>query len=177
MFRSARLFTPKNRRTSLQMTSWRLQGQPAEDRLRALRHQWVDVLRLPICLVILALYEWWRWLFSIPVNPLLLTIVAAVALAQTWRRRKLYRAELNQLQPDKASCTARQLIELLRSEVHHLCQELVEHISKQAVPLVAQRIGHPFKSLCQSRLSGPLSKNLLSTCLSGLKKNALWPNR
>jgi hypothetical protein len=159
------------------MTSWRLQSQPAEDRLRVLRHQWVDVLRLPTCLVILALYEWWRWLFSIPANPLLLTIVAAVALTQVWRRRKVYRAEMIHLQLDNATCTARELIVSLRSAAQHLSQELVEQLWNRVVPLVAQTIWLPFKSLCQARLSGPLSKNLLSTYLSGLKKNVLWLNR
>ena len=178
MFRSARLFTPKNRRTSIQMTPLRFPGQPAEDRVRVLRQQWADFLVLPTCLVLLALYEWWRWLFSISANPLLLTMVAAVALTQTWRRRKLYRAELNQLQLNrKDRCTVRHLIELLGSEAHRLSRELVEHISKRAVPWVAQRIWHSFKPLSLSSRLRPYSKTLLSACLSSLKKTALWPNR
>jgi hypothetical protein len=159
------------------MTSWRIQGQPVEDRLRVLRHQWVDALRLPTCLVILALYEWWRWLFSIPANPLLLTIVAAAALTQMWRRWKVYRAEMIHFQLANATCTVRQLIMSFRSAAQHHSQELIEQLWNRVVPVVAQTIWLPFKSLCQARLSGPLSKNLLSTCMSELKKNALWLNR
>ena len=177
MFRSARLFTQKNRRTSLPMTPLRILGQPVEDRIRVLQQQWANFLMLPMCLVVLTLYEWWRWLFSIPANPLFLTIVAAVALAQTWRRRKMYQVELNHLKFDKAPCAARQLIELLRSEVLHLCQELVHQISRQTVPLVAQRIWLSFKPLCLSSHLWPCSKTLLSACLSRLKRTALWPNR
>ena len=63
MFRATRLFTPKNYRTSLMTCSSGLSGQPAADRLRVLRQQWADALVLPTCLILLALYEWWSWLF------------------------------------------------------------------------------------------------------------------
>jgi len=178
MFRSARFFTPKNRRTSLQMTSFRLPDQPVEDRVRVLRQQWADFLVLPTCLVLLALYEWWRWLFSIPANPFLLTIVAAVALTQMRRRRKLYRAELNQLQFNrKAPCTARQLIELLRSEAQHLRQDLVDRTSIQTIPGLDQRVWQPFKRICDAGLCVSFPKSLLAALLSELKRHAPWPNR
>lgn len=177
MFRSARVFTPKNRRTSLQMTPLRPSGQTVEDRLRVLRHQWADFLVLPTCLIVLALYEWWRWLFSIPANPLLLTIVAGVALSQTWARRKAYRVEMNQLQLDKTPCTARQLIESLHSEVQQLCQDLVKRASTQTIPMLDQRVWQPFKRICDAGLSLSFAKNLLAALLSELKRHAPWPNR
>ena len=178
MFRSARLCNSKNRRTPLQMTPIRLPGQPVEERLRLLRYQWADSLVLPTCLVVVALYEWWRWLFSIPPNPLLLTIVAAVALTQTWRRRKMYKAELNNLQLDReAACRARQVIEFLSSKAHHLCHGLVDRISMQTIFLSIQREWRPFKCMCGAGLTAPFARHLLSALLSGLKRNIPWPNR
>lgn len=97
MFLPARLFGSKNRRTPLQLTPRRLTGQSVDEQIRRLQSAWGDVLSLPMCLGALALYEWWRWLFSIPSNPLLLTIVAAVAIHATWRRRAVYKAELKLL--------------------------------------------------------------------------------
>ena len=177
MFRSARLFTPKNRRTSLQMTPLRFPGQSVEDRVRVLRQQWADCLVLPACLILLALYEWWRWLFSIPANPFLLTIVATVALAQMWRRRKLYRGELNQLQFNRnAPCTARQLIELLHSEAQQLYQDLVDRSSTYTRPVLGHRTWQPFKRMCDAGLCVPFPQ-LLAALLSELKRHAPWPNR
>lgn len=102
MWLTARVFGSKNRRTSLQMTPRRLTGQSLEEQIRRLQSAWGDVLSLPLCLVTLALYEWWRWLFSIPSNPLLLTVMAALAVHATWRRRTVYKAELTLLRPGRS---------------------------------------------------------------------------
>ena len=176
MFRATRLFTPKNYRTSLMTASLRLSGQPAADRLRVLRQQWADALVLPTCLILLALYEWWSWLFSIPANPFLLTILAAVAVIQLWRRRKVYKMELNRLQPDEMHCSAAQLIEMLRAETHRLYHDVLEQIVTQTRRFVGQRIWHPLNNLCQSKL-GADTKSRLSTCWSRLQRITLWPNR
>ncbi|HVG02581.1 MAG TPA: hypothetical protein VM842_06795 [Nitrospira sp.] len=120
MFRPVRLFTSKNRRTAFPVAPFPFPSQPAEDRVRVLRQQWADVLVLPTCLILLAFYEWWRWLFSIPANPLLLTMVAAVALIQLRRRWKMYRAELNRLQSDKAQSSSGHRVELIRSKTYRL---------------------------------------------------------
>lgn len=115
MFLPARLFGSKNRRTPLQLTPRRLTGQSVEEQIRRLQAAWGDVLSLPMCLVALALYEWWRWLFSIPSNPLLLTAVAAVAIHAAWRRRAVYKAELKLLRLGRSEePTVAQLAELLR---------------------------------------------------------------
>ncbi|ODT45059.1 MAG: hypothetical protein ABS70_04020 [Nitrospira sp. SCN 59-13] len=98
MFLPARVFTSKNRRTSLPSIPRRSAGQSLDEQIRAVQSAWADVLTLPLCLGALAFYEWWRWLFSIPSNPLLLTIVAALAIHAARRRRKAYKAELKQLQ-------------------------------------------------------------------------------
>ncbi len=114
MWLSARVFGSKNRRTSLQMTPRRLTGQSLEEQIRRLQSAWGDVLSLPLCLVTLALYEWWRWLFSIPSNPLLLTVMAAVAVHATWRRRTVYKAELKLLRPGRSNePMMKHLVELL----------------------------------------------------------------
>src|SRR6187200_954849 len=118
MFRPARLFRAKNRRTASSIASLPFTGQLPQERVRVLRQQWADALVLPSCLVLLALYEWWRWLFSIPANPFLLTTVAAVALLQLGRRWKMYRAELNRVQSDRTQGSAENRIGLVRSKTH-----------------------------------------------------------
>ena len=114
MLLPVRLFNSKNRRTPLQITPRRPSGQSVDEQIRALQSAWGDVLSLPLCLGTLALYEWWRWLFSIPSNPLLLTLVAAVAVRSTWRRRRVYMADLKLLRLGQAGePTLRQLAGLL----------------------------------------------------------------
>jgi hypothetical protein len=64
-------------------------------------------------------------LFSIPSNPLLLTIVAAVAIHATWRRRAVYTAELKQLRLGRADePTVKQLVELLHLAGARLLQQI-----------------------------------------------------
>ena len=178
MFRPARLFNSKNRRTPLQMTPWGSPGQSAEERLRLLRYQWADFLALPTCLAVVALYEWWRWLFSIPPNPLLLTVVAAVGLAQAWRKRRVYKAELSCLRLNQETgCTAKQVIALFRVTARQLAHKLADHISTQTIPLLVLRVWQPFTRLCDAGLWAPLPRHLLPALLSGLKRHAPWPNR
>ena len=131
MFLPARLFGSKNRRTPLQLTPRRLTGQSVDEQIRRLQSAWGDVLSLPMCLGALALYEWWRWLFSIPSNPLLLTIVAAVAIHATWRRRAVYKAELRPLRLGRGDePTVAQAAELLRLTAARLLQ----HIANIRIP-------------------------------------------
>lgn len=130
MLLPARLFNSKNRRTPLPMIPRRLPGHSIDEQIRALQSAWGDVLSLPLCLAVLALYEWWRWLFSIPSNPLLLTVVAAVAIHATRRRRKVYRAELKQLRLGRpAQPTVRELVELLRLTGGRLIQNMTSRVS------------------------------------------------
>jgi hypothetical protein len=75
-----------------------------------------------LCLTILALYEWWRWLFSIPANPFLLTVVAMVALVHTRRRRRSYKTELARLKIGRGDDgMVGLLIELLRETGRRMC--------------------------------------------------------
>ena len=130
MLLPARLFNSKNRRTPLPMIPRRLPGQSIDEQIRALQSAWGDVLSLPLCLAVLALYEWWRWLFSISSNPLLLTVVAAVAIHATRRRRKVYRAELKQLRLGRPpQPTVRELVELLRLTGGRLIQNMTSRVS------------------------------------------------
>lgn len=125
MLLPARLFGSRNRRTSLPLTPPRLAGQSVDEQIRRLQSAWGDVLSLPMCLGALALYEWWRWLFSIPSNPLLLTIVAAVAVHATWRRRPVYKAELRLLRLNRGNePTVVQAAELLRLTAARLLQQI-----------------------------------------------------
>ncbi|MBS0170151.1 MAG: hypothetical protein JSR62_07315 [Nitrospira sp.] len=125
MFRPARLFSSKNRRAPLQWTPRRASGQPIDEQIRALQGAWGDALPLPLCLTLLALYEWWRWLFSMTPNPLMLTVAAAVAIHATWRRRKRYRSELTQLRMTcPAPPAANHWPELMRLVGVRLWQEL-----------------------------------------------------
>jgi hypothetical protein len=126
MFLPARLFGSKNRRTPLQLTPRRLTGQSVDEQIRRLQSAWGDVLSLPMCLGALALYEWWRWLFSMPPNPLLLTIVAAVAIQATWRRRAVYKAELKLLRLGRGDePTVAQAAVLLRLTAARLLQQIM----------------------------------------------------
>ncbi len=126
MFLPARLFGSKNRRTPLQLTPRRLTGQSVDEQIRRLQSAWGDVLSLPMCLGALALYEWWRWLFSMPPNPLLLTIVAAVAIQATWRRRAVYTAELKLLRLGRGGePTVAQAAVLLRLPAARLLQQIM----------------------------------------------------
>jgi len=125
MFLPARLFGSKNRRTPLQLTPRRLTGQSVDEQIRRLQSAWGDVLSLPMCLGALALYEWWRWLFSMPSNPLLLTIVAAVAIHAAWRRRAVYKTELRLLRLGRGEePTVAQAAALLRSTAARLLQPI-----------------------------------------------------
>jgi hypothetical protein len=126
MFLPARLFGSKNRRTPLQLTPRRLTGQSVDEQIRRLQSAWGDVLSLPMCLGALAVYEWWRWLFSMPPNPLLLTIVAAVAIQATWRRRAVYKAELKLLRLGRGDePTVAQAAVLLRLTAARLLQQIM----------------------------------------------------
>jgi hypothetical protein len=125
MFLPARLFGSKNRRTPLQLTPRRLTGQSVDEQIRRLQSAWGDVLSLPMCLGALALYEWWRWLFSMSPNPLLLTIVAAVAIQAARRRRAVYKAELKLLRLGRVDePTVAQAAVLLRLTAARLLQQI-----------------------------------------------------
>jgi len=125
MFLPARLFGSKNRSTPLPLTPRRLAGQSVDEQIRRLQSAWGDVLSLPMCLGALALYEWWRWLFSMPSNPLLLTIVAAVAIHAAWRRRAVYKTELRLLRLGRGEePTVAQAAALLRSTAARLLQPI-----------------------------------------------------
>ncbi len=178
MFRPARLFNSKNRRTPLQMKPLSASGHSVEARLRLLRYQWAECLPLPTCLAALALYEWWRWLFSIPPNPIVLTVVAAVGLTQAWRKRRIYKAELNSLQlSHELDGTAKRVIELFGAGARRLAQNFAHQIPAQMLSLFAHWEWKPFTRMCGARLCLPPPKNLLSALRSGLKRHAPWPNR
>lgn len=125
MFLSARTFRSKNRRAPFHTIPIRLPGQSAAEQLRALQALWYDFLTLPLCLAALALYEWWRWLFSIPANPFLLTVIAMVALIRTRQRRRSYKAELTRLkigQGDESMVGP--LITLLWETSRRMCHDI-----------------------------------------------------
>ena len=150
MFLPARVFTSKNRRTSLQSIPRRLTTQSIEEQIRALQTAWADVLSLPLCLTVLALYEWWRWLFSIPSNPLLLTVVAAVAIHASRRRRKAYKAELKQLQLNRpAQPTLHDVVELLGIAGRRILQDLTGKCSPATLIASARRFASPANGLAK----------------------------
>lgn len=150
MFRPARLFRSKNRRAPLQWTPRRSNGQPVDEQIRALQCAWGDALSLPLCLALLALYEWWRWLFSMTPNPLLLTFAAAVAIHATWRRRKLYRSELKQLRlASPAQPIANQLLELLHIVGLRLAQEVRVSLAPAAMAASLRRLLSPANGLAK----------------------------
>ncbi|HMX89916.1 MAG TPA: hypothetical protein PLY42_01075 [Nitrospira sp.] len=144
MFLPARVFTSKNRRTSLQSIPRRFNGQSIDEQIRAVQSAWVDVLTLPLCLTVLAFYEWWRWLFSIPSNPLLLTVVAAVAIHATRRRRKAYKAELKQLHLNRTpQPTVSDVTEFLYRGARRMVQDFTAKCSPATIVASARRFASP----------------------------------
>ncbi|MGC4096582.1 MAG: hypothetical protein QM706_05650 [Nitrospira sp.] len=144
MFLPARVFTSKNRRTSLPSISRRFTGQSIDEQIRAVQSSWADVLTLPLCLTVLSLYEWWRWLFSIPSNPLLLTVVAAVAIHATRRRRKAYKAELKQLHLNRSPHpTVSDVTELLYMSGRRILRDLTAKYSPATIIASARRFASP----------------------------------
>ena len=150
MFRPARFFSSKNRRAPLQWTPRRSNGQPVDEQIRALQCAWGDALSLPLCLALLALYEWWRWLFSMTPNPLLLTFAAAIAIHATWRRRTLYRSELKHLRlAYPAQPTANQVRELLHVVGLRVAQELRVQLAPAAMAASLRRLLSPANGLAK----------------------------
>ncbi len=150
MFRPARLFSSKNRRAPLQWTPRRASGQPVDEQIRALQGAWGDALSLPLCLTLLALYEWWRWLFSMTPNPLLLTVAAAVAVHVAWRRRKLFRSELTQLRlTSPAPPATSQLLELLQVIGVRLSQEVRMWLAPAVLAAALRRLLSPANGLAK----------------------------
>ena len=150
MFRPARFFSSKNRRAPLQWTPRRSNTQSVDDQIRALQGSWGDAVSLPLCLTALALYEWWRWLFSMTPNPLMLTFAAAVAIHVAWRRRKRYRAELQHLRlGHPAQPTAGQMVELLHIVGLRLWQELTVKLAPAVIAASLRRILSPANGLAK----------------------------
>jgi len=149
MFLPGRVFTSKNRRTALPAVR-RLPGQSIDAQIRALHAAWADVLSLPLCLGLLALYEWWRWLFSMPANPLLLTLVAAIAIYATRGRRKAYKSELKRLQVERVpDLTVSELLELLRLGGRRILQELTRRVDPAVIITSARRLASPANGLAK----------------------------
>ncbi|WHZ14039.1 MAG: hypothetical protein OJF52_000874 [Nitrospira sp.] len=137
MFLSARTFRSKNRRAPFHTTPLRLPGQSAAEQLRALQALWYDFLTLPLCLAILTLYEWWRWLFSIPSNPFFLTVIVMVALIRTRQKRRSYKAETARLTlGQEGEGMAGQLIELLREAGHRMVRDIRGRMSPWTLPFI-----------------------------------------
>ncbi len=150
MLRPARLFSSKNRRAPLQWTPRRSNGQPVDEQIRALQCAWGDAVSLPLCLALLALYEWWRWLFSMTPNPLLLTVAAAIAMHATWRRGKRYRSELKQLRlASPAQPTTTHVRDLLHVVGLRVAQELRIHLAPAAMAASLRRLLSPTHGLAK----------------------------
>ncbi len=150
MFSPARVFTSKNRRTPLPIIPRRPAGQSIDEQIRAVQSAWVDVLSLPLCLTVLACYEWWRWLFSLPPNPWLLTVVAAVAVHAARRRRKLYRSELMHLRhASPAQPATNQLRDLLRAVGLRLAQDVTVRRAPAAMAASLRRFLSPANGLAK----------------------------
>ena len=149
MFLPGRVFTSKNRRTALPIAH-RSTSQPIDEQIRALHVAWADVLSLPLCLSLLALYEWWRWLFSMRPNPLLLTMVAAIAIYATRRRRKAYKAELKRLQVTRVpDLTVGELLNLLRLSGRRILHELTRKFDPTVILTSARRVAAPANGIAK----------------------------
>lgn len=73
--------TPKSK-SPLKNRPLRNPGQSLDDRIQRLIDGYVSTyVLMPAVLVLLALYEWYGWYFNTPRSPILLTLVATIAVA------------------------------------------------------------------------------------------------
>lgn len=72
------------RRSPIKTAPLRLPGQSIEECISQLRDQFDALLMWPLCFVVLAMFEWYRWWTALPLNPLLLTTVAIIAIVYAW---------------------------------------------------------------------------------------------
>lgn len=178
MFRFARMSNAKKRRSVFEITPLRLPGQSVEERIRFLRSKWEDSLALPLCLAALALYEWWRWLFSLPSNPPLLTIVAVVTLLYTWLRRKSYKAELNNLRLGQdGECTVAQLLELLREKGYRMLHDIIGRVAVKTMSLLVRPAFLPLRRKRAASPSIPIQNSSMTTMPSGWRTSTPSTNR
>lgn len=178
MFRFARMSNATRRRSPFEITPHRLPGQSVEERIRFLRSKWENSLALPLCLAALALYEWWRWLFSIPSNPPLLTIVAGVAILYTWLMRRAYQAESKSLPlAQDGECTVGEMLELLREKGYRILHALIGRVSVQTMSLLVRPA---FLLLRRKHAVSPsvsMRTSSMTTMPSGLRTSTHSTNR
>lgn len=107
------------------MPPLRLPGQPVDEGLIQLRDKVDDLLTLPLCLVALALFEWWRWWLSVPPNPLLFTIVALIPVLHACWKVIVYKAEKKDLILGRdEERTVGQLLEELRESGYRVFHDI-----------------------------------------------------
>ena len=70
----------------------RLPGQSMDERITHHQEKLADLVVPTFCLVVLAVFEWWRWWFPVPPMPLPFTAIALIAVLYAFPRVMRHRA-------------------------------------------------------------------------------------
>jgi hypothetical protein len=90
-----------------------------------LRDKFNDLLALPLCLVVLAMFEWWRWSFAISPNPWVLTIAALISITYAWRKgARLVRTVKNHRLGRDGERVVGQMLEPLREKGYRVFHDI-----------------------------------------------------
>ena len=72
------------RRSPIKTPPLRVPGQSSDERISNLQNKFTDLVVPPLCLVVLAFFEWWHWMMAVPPNPWVFTIVALLSIIYAW---------------------------------------------------------------------------------------------
>ncbi|BCA56484.1 hypothetical protein W02_36240 [Nitrospira sp. KM1] len=64
----------------------RLPGQSIDEQISRLKDEILDLLLIPLCLVVLAGYEWIQYWMGRPISPLILTTLALMTIVYAWKQ-------------------------------------------------------------------------------------------
>jgi hypothetical protein len=76
----------KSRRSVIKTPPLRVAGQSLDERISELQDEYGDLLILPFCLIVLALFEWWHWMTAVPPSPWILTTAAILSVIYAFKK-------------------------------------------------------------------------------------------
>ena len=74
------------RRSQLKTPPLRLPGHSLEGRISELRDEFSGLLIIPMCLFVLAVFEWSQWWIAAPPSPFIATALTLIAILYAWRK-------------------------------------------------------------------------------------------
>ena len=113
------------RRSQFKTPPLRMPGQSVDEGMSDLRDKFNDLLALPLCLVVLAVFEWCRWSFAISPNPWVLTIAALISITYAWRKgARLVRTVKNHRLGRDGERVVGQMLEPLRAKGYRVFHDI-----------------------------------------------------